>query len=183
MSESNATSSLEARVAALEAALAQKRSGAKQSLSLIVFSGEFDRLYAAFTIAAGAACLDVTVNMFFTFWGASAVCPIIGEKCPKSFAERLFGWLLPNRLDRLPLTRMNWWGLGPRIMRRMMRRRGIEGLEQLIATAQEMGVYFHLCETSSEMMGLSVCHAEGINSCGVSTFITQAMKDDVVLFI
>ena len=41
--------------------------------TIIVFSGDFDRVFAAFIIANGAAAMGDDVTMFFTFWGLNAL--------------------------------------------------------------------------------------------------------------
>jgi len=182
MSEALGQGSVEQRLAALEKELAKARDCAR-SLSIVVFSGEFDKLYAAFTIATGAVCMSIKVDMFFTFWGAHAITPIIGKHEPKGFLERAFGWVMPKGMGRLPLSRKNFWGLGPKLMRILMRRKNIESLESLVENARDLGVKFHLCDTSASMMGLELCLGEGTNCCGVSTFLSNAMESKVVLFI
>jgi peroxiredoxin family protein len=174
--------SIEERLSALERELASLKACAR-SLSIVVFSGEFDKLYAAFTIATGAACMNIKVDMFFTFWGAHAITPFIGTHKPKGWLERAFGWLMPKGLGRLPLSRKNFWGAGPILMRVLMRSKNIEPLESLIGNARDLGVNFHLCDTSASMMGLELCLSEGTNRCGVSTFLSNAMESKVVLFI
>jgi len=44
-----------------------------KKLSIIVFSGDFDRAIAAFTLATGAAAVNWEVNLFFTFWGLDII--------------------------------------------------------------------------------------------------------------
>ena len=41
--------------------------------TIIVFSGDFDKVMAAFIIANGAAAMDDEVTMFFTFWGLDMI--------------------------------------------------------------------------------------------------------------
>ena len=38
-----------------------------KKLSIICFSGEFDKLVAAFTLATGASAVNYEVHVFFTF--------------------------------------------------------------------------------------------------------------------
>ena len=149
MADGTDLSSIERRLAALEQELAKAGSCAR-SLSIVVFSGEFDKLYAAFTIATGAVCMSIRVDMFFTFWGAHAITPIIGKHEPKGILERAFGWVMPKGMGRLPLSRKNFWGLGPRLMRILMRRKHIESLESLVENSRDLGVKFHLCDTFSQ---------------------------------
>ena len=45
----------------------------EKKLSIIAFSGDFDKLTAVFTLATGAAAVGYEVNLFFTFWGLDAI--------------------------------------------------------------------------------------------------------------
>ena len=54
---------LEARLAHVEGQVTEDR------VALVVFSGDLDRVLAAFVIATGAAAMGQQVSMFFTFWG------------------------------------------------------------------------------------------------------------------
>jgi len=44
-----------------------------KKLSIIAFSGDFDKLTAVFTLGTGAAAVGYEVNIFFTFWGLDAI--------------------------------------------------------------------------------------------------------------
>lgn len=166
---------LEERLARLE-----KRN---KSMSLVCFSCEYDRLFAAFNMAVGAAAMGIGVKMFFSFWGAKAMESTLGRPCAGSWTERIFSRCMPRKISRLPLSRMNFFGLGPLLLKRLMRRKHIDGLEELIASARDLGVVFYLCEKSAEMMGLTACDGAQVKECGVSTFIAQAFEDSIVLFI
>lgn len=85
----------------------------KKKLSLIVFSGDFDRLTAAFTLATGAAAVGYEVNMFFTFWGLDAIKQKRGRALVGSgFMAKVFGWMMGG-LSVAPTSRFNFLGLGP----------------------------------------------------------------------
>ncbi len=61
---------LELQVKQLEAQLKElQENQPKDQLSIIVFSGDLDKVLAAFIIATGARAMDSEVKMFFTFWG------------------------------------------------------------------------------------------------------------------
>ena len=45
-------------------------------LSMIVFSGDLDKVLASFVIATGAVAMGMDVVMFFTFWGT----PVLRDK-------------------------------------------------------------------------------------------------------
>lgn len=122
-------------------------------LTFVVFSGEMDRLQAAFTMATGAAACGLDVTMFFTFWGI-AVLRSGHTRARKGGVERLLGWLQPAGAGGARLSRLNMAGLGRWLMERQMRRHGIPSLRELLALATESGVHFGVCESTMTLMGV-----------------------------
>ncbi|MGD9604026.1 MAG: DsrE/DsrF/DrsH-like family protein [Gammaproteobacteria bacterium] len=175
---------LEARLAALEAARTDAPD--PNSLNLLVFSGELDKLMAAFTVASGAAACGMRVSMFFTFWGAAALKKAGGSAEAKTLVERLFGWMLPGGIERRPLSRLNFLGMGRFLMNREMSRKNVASLPALIEMARDGGVEILLCETTLSLMGISpeeIIDYPGIRYCGVAHFVELASRSNTTLFI
>lgn len=161
----------------------QKR---ENRISLVCFSGDWDRLFAAFVIANGALAMGQEVEIFLTFWAAAALRKGAAPLKAKTLFERLMGTMLPAGADRAPLSRMDYFGLGRLMLRRRMKSKGIEGLGELIERAQEMGARVHLCEMSSEILGFRCDEMVGkreIDPCGVATFLGTALRGKAVIFI
>ena len=55
------------------AALADLQETKPERVTIVVLSGDMDRVMAAFIIATGAAAMGMPVTMFFTFWGLNAI--------------------------------------------------------------------------------------------------------------
>jgi peroxiredoxin family protein len=153
--------------------------------TIIVFSGEFDKVTAAFIIANGAAAMDDEVTMFFTFWGLNALrkdahIPTSG----KTLLQKMFGAMMPRGPKKLTLSHMNFAGLGSKLMAKAMRDENVMPLAELIATAREQGVKFIACTMSMDVMGL---HKEelldGIEYAGVASYLSEADEGNVNLFI
>lgn len=153
--------------------------------TIIVFSGDFDKVTAAFIIANGAAAMDDEVTMFFTFWGLNALrkdahVPTSG----KSTVQKMFGAMMPRGPKKLGLSHMNFAGVGPKLMAKAMRDENVMPLTELIATAREQGVKFIACTMSMDVMGL---HKEelldGIEYAGVASYLGEADEANVNLFI
>lgn len=176
------TASVDERIARLEREIAELKRQ-RRGVSLLCFSGEYDRLYAAFTIALGAASMGLSTEIFFTFWGAHAMGNILDMPCGGRQNRGIFGRLMPRSVNRLPLSRMNFWGLGAKLLRRMMRRKRVDDLEALIERARRMNVAFHFCDTTSQLLGFSVCTKDGADHAGVATFLARSLDRGVVLFI
>jgi peroxiredoxin family protein len=171
---------LEARVASLENAPAQ---GIEDRLSMVVFSGELDKAIAAFIIATGAASMGLEVSMFFTFWGLGAV------KKQKSYAgknllEQGFTAMLPAGTQQLGLSQMNFFGAGAQIIRKLMRDHDVASVEELFSLAQELGVRMTVCDMSRELLGIRDSELiDGLETGGVATFMGDAARSKVTLFI
>lgn len=156
------------------AAAVQPAANAEQATdrraAFVVFSGEFDKLLMAFTLATGAAASGLRTRMFFTFWAVAALRT--GARVRgKSLIDRMFGWMLPKGTRGLPMSRMQMFGLGPRMIRWRMGRKRAASLEELIASAQALGVEFVVCEASMDLMGfrreemLPGCRFAGVAEC------------------
>ncbi|MFH1681329.1 MAG: DsrE/DsrF/DrsH-like family protein [Candidatus Eisenbacteria bacterium] len=179
-------SDLETRVAAIEKNRQRRGEEKSDSVFIVCFSCEWDRLFAAFTIANGALALGQEVHMFFTFWATAALRDSRKACANKSLMNRLLGRFLPRGAENAPLSKMNWGGLGKLFLGSRMRKHGIGGLDELIERSREMGAHFHLCETSAALLGLEckdLIGEGGIDPCGVATFLANAMKGRMVLFI
>lgn len=153
--------------------------------TIIVFSGDFDKMLAAFVIANGAAAMDDEVTMFFTFWGLNALRK--SAKIPtggKSSLQKAFAFMMPRGPDRLTLSKLNFGGAGPRLMKRVMRQQNVASLEELIASARELGVKMVACTMSMDVMGLkSEEMIDGLEFAGVATYLGEADEANVNLFI
>ena len=155
------------------------------AMTLLVLSGERDKLMAAFVMATGAAACGMQVRMFFTFWATAALRRSASGK-GKRWTERAFGWLLPACLQQTRLSHLDMFGLGRRLMDKEMKRKGVADLDSLVATAAELGVTIQICEMSMRLIG--ICQEElidypGLNICGIAQFVENVATDNTTLFI
>ena len=144
-----------------------------KKLSIIAFSGDFDKLTATFTLATGAAAVGYEVNIFFTFWGLDAIKQKQGHApVGKGFLGKLFG-LMMGGLRVAPTSRFNFLGLSPKIFRHMMRKSNVATLEELVEAAKALGVHLYACEMAMHILGLErgdfVHEVEDV--LGVATFL------------
>lgn len=168
---------LEGRLVAVEEALPEDR------VSIIVFSGDLDRVLAAFIIATGAAALGQEVSMFFTFWGFNALRKkrVLDGKQP---FEKLMALMSPSGSHGMPVSRMNYFGVGARMLRAMMRNKNVASVEDLMAMSREMGVKMVACDMSRDVMGIRDEELiEGPEPGGVASFLADGLKSRVTVFI
>lgn len=153
--------------------------------TLIVFSGDFDKILAAFVIANGAAAMGDDVTMFFTFWGLNALRkPVHVKAAGKSPVQKMFGAMMPRGSGRLALSHMNFAGTGPKLMKHVMRQQHVSSIEELMSTAREQGIKFIACTMSMDVMGLKREELiDGLEYAGVATYLGEADEANVNLFI
>lgn len=151
--------------------------------TIIVFSGDLDRVMSALIVATGAAAVGMQVSLFFTFWGLTALRRgkiVAGDNA----LSRAFTALTPSGLSRLGVSRLNFGGLGARMLRAMMKQKGVATPEELLALARESKVRIVACTTSMDVMGLDPKDlVPGIEIGGVATYLGDAADSRITLFI
>ena len=170
-------SAVEQRVENLE------ESQPEDMVALIVFSGDLDRVLAAFVIATGAAAMGMEVSMFFTFWGLS-VLKKDSNLAGKGLFEKMMSVMSPSNSTQLPVSKMNYFGVGAKMLRQMMKDNNVSSLEEMIEMAREMGVKMLACEMSKDVMGIQDEElVGGLESAGVAAFLGESLRSRTNLFI
>jgi len=155
-----------------------------KAATIIVFSNDFDRALAAFVLANGAAASGKPVTMFFTFWGLSVLRRKPDHRVKKDFMGKMFGAMLPKNLDDLSLSSMNFCGMGPKMMKGRMKKKQVDQLKTMFQTAKQNNVRFIACQMSMDIMGITKDELlDGVEVGGVGTYMGEASKGDVNLFI
>jgi len=168
------------RVEALE-----HRSPTTERLAIGVLSGNLDTTLAAFIISLGAAAYDIEVDLFFTFWAIAALRDP-KKKAQKKFMEKMFGWMLPSSSRALPMSRMQMCGIGPKMIRSVMKKHGVKSLEELMKEAGELGVRIHICDMSMGVMGMKqeeMIDYPHLDYVGVGSFIKMASEARQCFFL
>ncbi|HEU5401347.1 MAG TPA: DsrE/DsrF/DrsH-like family protein [Terriglobales bacterium] len=183
-SNPSAMQALEDRVRELEKRLAELEERAPDDrVSIIVFSGDLDRVLAAFVIATGAVAMGQQVSMFFTFWGLS-VLKKDTQLGGKTLFQKMMAVMSPGSSQSLPVSKMNYFGVGAKMLRSMMKEKNVSSLEDFITMAREMGVRIIACEMSRDVMGIAESEmVGGIESGGVAAFLGDSLKSRTSLFI
>ncbi|MEI7026586.1 DsrE/DsrF/DrsH-like family protein [Paenibacillus sp. y28] len=156
----------------------------KQKTTIVLFSGEMDKAIAAFIIANGAAAYDHEVTIFFTFWGLNTMRKDEVVKVKKGFLEKAFGWMMPRGPKKLGLSKMNFMGMGPKMIQHVMKKHNALTLPQLIELAQEQGVKLVACTMTMDLLGLQQEELiDGLEYAGVAGYLGDATDAKVNLFI
>jgi peroxiredoxin family protein len=152
--------------------------------TIIVFSGDLDKVLAGFVLATGAAAAGLETSMFFTFWGLSVLKKKGAKGKRKSLKEHMFAVMTPGSSEELGTSKMNFFGMGARMLRAMMREKQISSLEELMAAARELGVKMMACTMSMDAMGVTKEElVDGLEYGGVAAYMADASRSRVTLFI
>ena len=160
---------------------------AKEGLSLVCFSSEWDKMYAAFTLATAALAMGKEVDMFFTFWGAMLIREVKkGTPVKRSLIERMMAFMLPSGVGNARMSKMHFMGLGRKMIQREMKQKNIMPLAELVETARELGANFHCCETSALIFGWSreeLMEDDKFTVCGAVTMLEISGRSASTMFI
>lgn len=152
--------------------------------NIIVFSGDLDKAIASFIIANASAAMGRKVSMFFTFWGLNILRKPEKVSVKKDFISSMFGKMMPRGAGKLPLSKMNMGGLGPKMIRSVMKNKNIDSLEDLIKASLENGVELVACSMSMDVMGIKIEELiDGVKMGGAAAMLANAEESDMSLFI
>jgi len=165
----------EARVPAVE-----------NKISMVVFSGDLDKLLASLIISTGAVAMGMKVRMFFTFWGTAALRDPKKAGQGKNLMSKMFGFMLPKGAPKVKLSKMNMGGMGSAMMKMLMKKKNVASLEEMLTLAGQLGVEICVCEMSMDLMGFKreeMIDYPNMKVCGVAAFLADAQTSRIQLFI
>jgi len=154
--------------------------------TIILFSGDFDKVMAALIIANGAAAMGDEVTIFCTFWGLNILRKTenVETKDKKTTLQSMFGKMMPKGTKKLGLSKMNFAGAGSPMMRRATKDAGGMSLEELFDSAREQGVKFVACTLSMDILGFTQEELiDDVEFEGVAAYLGHADEANVNLFI
>ena len=152
--------------------------------TLVVFSGDLDKVLASFIIGTGAAAMGLEVSMFFTFWGLSTLKKRQAKRHQRDLYERMFAVMTPSSTQAMGVSKLNFGGMGALMLRRMMKNKEIASLEELMDIARESGIRIIACTLSMDVLGVTAEDmVDGIELGGVGAYLGDAARSRVTLFI
>lgn len=156
----------------------------KKKTTIVLFSGDLDKAIAAYIIANGAAAYDHEVTIFHTFWGLNALRKDEQIPVKKTFMEKMFGRMMPRGVDKMGLSKMNMAGMGPKMIKQLMKKHNVQSLPELVEMAQEQGVNLVACTMTMDLLGLKKEELlDDIDYAGVAAYLGEANEGKVNLFI
>jgi NADPH-dependent 2,4-dienoyl-CoA reductase/sulfur reductase-like enzyme/peroxiredoxin family protein/rhodanese-related sulfurtransferase/TusA-related sulfurtransferase len=157
---------------------------AKDKKAFVVFSGDLDRVIAAFVLANGALAMGSEVTMFFTFWGLNVLRRADAPAVDKGLMDRMFGAMMPKGPDALKLSQMNMLGMGTAMMKKAMQEKRVASLPELLESARKAGARFVACTMSMDVMGIRKEELiDGVDLGGVASFLAESDQSRTTFFI
>ncbi|MBI5700483.1 DsrE/DsrF/DrsH-like family protein [Candidatus Saganbacteria bacterium] len=156
----------------------------KNKFNIIVFSGDMDKVLAAFILATTAASMGMEVKMFFTFWGLN----VLRKKkltSGKNILQKMMNFLNKGGSDRLPLSKFNMMGMGPAMMKIMMKQSKVPSIDEFVKMSKKMGIKMVACTTTFSFMGFDKDDfVEELDSfSGAATYLSDAIEGKISYFI
>ncbi|WP_068111183.1 sulfur carrier protein DsrE2 [Tropicimonas marinistellae] len=157
-----------------------------KSMSIIVTKGTLDWAYPPFILGTTAAAMDVEVTMFFTFYGlvllkkdldlgfstlgnAAMEMPMMGGHMK-----------MPNMVSMLPGA----GALAGTMMKNLMAKKGVASIEDLREAAVDLEIRMIACQMTLDLFEYSKEDMiDGIELGGAATYMENALKSDINLFI
>jgi peroxiredoxin family protein len=152
--------------------------------TIVVMSGDMDKVFAAFIIATGCAAAGMETTLFFTFWGLNAIKT--GEPIKaRGFLGKMMGIMNRGGINRLNPSRFSFGGIGRVLFSKMMRDKNVASLEELRQTVIDLDVHLLACKMSMDVMeiGRDDLIPEVEDVVGVATFVKEAANSRIQLFI
>ena len=166
------------------AAVAAEPSETPKKLSMVVMSGDFDKLFGAFIIATGAKAMGMDVVMFFTFWGLRAIRKA-NVRTGTSVFGKLIGLMYGGDIEKANPSQFSFFGIGRWMFKKMMKSKGVTDIKELRDLAVDMGVRMYGCDMSMTVMEMPQssmidCIDQPV---GVAVFLAEAMDSQITLFV
>ncbi len=158
----------------------------KDQLSIALISGDMDKILAAMIISLAAAAMDTKVKIFFSFWALSALRDKKKKATGKDFISKMFGMMLPKGKNKLKLSNMNMAGMGPMMIKMLMKKKNVLSLDEMFQQAGELGIEITVCEMSMDLMGFKreeFIDYPNLRYAGAGTFVADAGESAMQLFI
>jgi peroxiredoxin family protein/TusA-related sulfurtransferase len=158
----------------------------RKGATIVIFSQDYDKAVGAFVLANGAAAMGGEVTIFCTFWGLNVLRhPSRKAKEPKTFLDSMFAHMMPKGIHALPLSNMNFAGMGALLLKHVMREKNLPNLAGLLASAkQQSNIRIVACSMSMEAMGITADELiDGVEIGGVADYMGAAQQAGTNLFI
>lgn len=177
---------IQEEIAKLKKKVNKLENNRKDQMSIAIVSGDLDRVLAAMIISIAAAASDTQVKLFFSFWSISALRDRQKKANGKNLISKMFGMMLPRGQKKLKLSKMNMAGMGPAMIKHLMKKQKVMSLSEMFQQAGELGIEIVVCEMSMNLMGFKkeeIIDYPNLSYAGAGTFVSDAGESSIQFFI
>ncbi len=138
----------------------------KKKATIILHSGDFDKVMSAFVVGTGFLSMGIPVTIFSTFWGLNA--------------------LTKKGFKKASLSKMNFFGLGRWMINLKMKKYNVASLDTLAESFIKLGGRMIACTMTMELMGIKEndLREDLITDYGsVGTYCYESSDANITLFI
>jgi peroxiredoxin family protein len=153
-------------------------------LVIFAWSGELDRMWPTLILATTSAAMGQDTTVFFTFWGLFPLVKNDVRITGENWMQKMMSVVNRGGTEHLKLSKMNFAGAGPRMMKKLARDHKVASPTELLEMAREMGVRLIPCQMTMDLLGLTRDDlVEGLDEpAGATTALLEA-KGATTLFI
>jgi peroxiredoxin family protein len=126
-----------------------------RELLIIDYSGDLERTWAVMLLASTAGAMEVPCKVFVTFWGLQNFVKDDRRLTGQNWMQQMLSAMSRPGISHRPLSKMNFLGMGPWMMRRLAAQQHNASPKELLEIAQSMGVEFIPCQMTMDMFGLT----------------------------
>lgn len=152
---------------------------------IIDYSGDLEKVWATMILASTSAAMGVRTRVFVTFWGLPVFVKDSTRITGENWMQKMMSAMQRPGISHRHLSKMDFFGMGPWMMRKLAKQYGVSSPKELLEIAQEMGVEFMPCQMTMDMFGLKPEDMiEGMGEpVGAATVIELMTTNSVPLFI
>jgi len=156
-----------------------------KKMNILMFSGDYDKALAGLILANTAKEMDMDVTIFFAFWGLLLVRnPNNMSEEDKTSYEKIFTSMIPKGVEDLPLSKMNFAGIGKKMLKEMMEDKDAPTPTDFLQGAINKGIKMQACKLSCEIMGFKKEDLlDNVEIVTAKDYLKDALKSNIQLFI
>ncbi len=166
----------------LKAKTEEMQDARKDQVSIALISGDMDKIMASLIVSLAAAAMDTQVKLFFSFWAIGALRDPKKHSKGKDLVSKMFGIMLPKGRNKLKLSKFNMMGMGPWMMKGLMKQQNVLSLDEMFKQAGELGIEITVCEMTMNLMGFKkeeMIDYPHLSYAGAATFIVDAGESSI----
>lgn len=165
--------------------MSEHASDAPESMTIIAFSGDLDKLWPTMILSSTGAATGMDVTVFFTFWG---LFPLVKDDVRITGHDSLTKMLAvmnPPGFKKANLSKLSFGGAGRWMMRKVAKKGNLMPPEDLFAICQDMGVNLWPCQMTMDLLGIKPEQMRpGLGEpVGAATALQKMSKSSISLFI